>query len=91
MRDMVTRNRYQALLAKAKKHMEETHWTHRPAAKELKRNRTHLSLVLGGRRISESLLRRVLSLPPRPLHPHNSTGPQPSKINAQTQAQSEAA
>ena len=47
----------------AKQHLQAAGWTYREAAPQLHVCYQHLCDVLNGKRISASLLRRVLSLP----------------------------
>jgi lambda repressor-like predicted transcriptional regulator len=52
-------------VSRARKHMLDTGWSYRTAAAQLGCSFTQLSHVLTGRRKSQSLVARILSLKPR--------------------------
>jgi hypothetical protein len=84
---MVARKQYRQLLRQARQHLLETGWSHRRAAKYLERNPTHVSLVLGGRRISTALLQRIASLPPAPKIVRGKLSAKQTKTAPETQAE----
>jgi hypothetical protein len=84
---MISRKQYRQLLRQARQHLLETGWSHRRAAKYVERNPTHVSLVLGGRRISTALLQRLASLPPAPKIARARHFAKQNKIAPETQAE----
>jgi len=87
---MISRKQYRQLLRQARQHLLETGWSHRRAAKYVERNSTHVSLVLGGRRISAALLQRLASLPPAPKLAHGKRSTKQNKTALETQAENTA-
>ena len=87
---MIDLKQYQELLVQARQHLLKTGWSHRRAAQYLERNPTHVSLVLGGHRLSLILLQRLASLPPAPLIRHEALNSKHNKIARKRQAENKA-